>query len=84
MTFGVVKVTYDSYCNMIPSLTDEEKRQLMAWLIEAREHAMSAGSSKAKHAWFNKYKGRFNNYLSARGYDIQKERKEWEERLKSP
>ena len=84
MTFGVVKVTYDSYCNMIPSLTDEEKSQLMAWLIEAREHAMSAGSSRAKHAWFNKYKGRFNNYLSARGYDIQKERREWEERLKSP
>ena len=83
MTYGVVKVTYDSYCDMIPSLKPEEKRQLMAWLIEAREHAMSAASSNKKHEWFGKYKGRFNNYLSQRGYDIQKERKAWEERLKS-
>ena len=83
MTYGVVKVTYDSYCDMIPSLKPEEKRQLMAWLIEAREHAMDAASSDKKHEWFGKYKGRFNNYLSQRGYDIQQERKAWEERRKS-
>ena len=83
MTYGVVKVTYDSYCDMIPSLKPEEKRQLMAWLLEAREHAMSAASSQKKHEWFNKYKGRFNNYISQRGYDSQKEREAWEERLKS-
>lgn len=82
MTYGVVKVTYDSYLDMIPTLKPEEKSQLYAWLVEAREHAMSASSSKAKHEWFGKYKGRFNNYLSARGYDTQKERKAWEERLK--
>ena len=82
MTYGVVKVTYDSYLDMIPTLKPEEKKQLYAWLVEAREHAMSAASSKAKHEWFGKYKGRFNNYLSAKGYDIQKERKAWEERLK--
>jgi len=83
MTYGVVKVTYDSYCDMIPSLKEEEKRQLAAWLVEAREHAMDAPSSNKKHEWFGKYKGRFNNYLSKRGYDIQKERKEWEERRKN-
>lgn len=83
MTYGVVKVTYDSYCDMIPTLKDFEKRQLMAWLVEAREHAMDAPSSKAKHEWFGKYKGRFNNYLSKQGYDIQQERKAWEERLKA-
>lgn len=83
MTYGVVMVTYNSYCDMIPTLKEEEKRQLMAWLVEAREHAMDAPSSKKKHEWFGKYKGRFNNYLSARGYDIQKERKDWEERLKN-
>ena len=84
MTYGVVKVTYDSYCDMIPSLTAEEKRQLMAWLVEAREHAMSAASSNKKHEWFGKYKGRFNNYLSARGYNITQERKDWAERQKAP
>jgi hypothetical protein len=40
---------------------------------------MDAESSEKKHWWFGKYKGRINNYLSAQGYDLQKERKEWEE-----
>lgn len=83
MTYGVVQVTYTSYQDMIPTLRPEEKKQLYAWLIEAREHAMSAASSKEKHEWFGKYKGRFNNYLSKQGYDIQKERKAWEERVKA-
>jgi hypothetical protein len=83
MTYGVVKVTYDSYCNMIPTLKPEEKRQLTAWLAEAREHAMDAPSSNKKHEWFGKYKGRINNYLSQQGYDSRKERQAWEERLKS-
>ncbi|PXV64750.1 uncharacterized protein DUF3826 [Dysgonomonas alginatilytica] len=82
MTYGVVQVTYTSYQDMIPSLKPEEKRQLYAWLVEAREHAMSAASSKEKHEWFGKYKGRFNNYLSKQGYDIQKEREEWQKRIK--
>lgn len=81
MTYGVVKVTYDSYLDMIPSLKQDEKDQLYAWLVEAREHAMSASSSNAKHTWFGKYKGRFNNYLSQKGYDIQKERENWNKRL---
>jgi (2Fe-2S) ferredoxin len=75
MTYGVVKVTYDSYCDMIPSLKEEEKRQLIAWLVEAREHAMDAYSSNKKHELYGKYKGLINNYLSQRGYDIQQERK---------
>jgi hypothetical protein len=83
MTYGVVQVTYNSYCDMIPSLKPDEKRQLMAWLVEAREHAMDAPSSNKKHEWFGKYKGRFNNYIAQRGYDSQKERQAWDERRKS-
>lgn len=83
MTYGVVQVTYNSYCDMIPTLKSEEKRQLMAWLVEAREHAMDAPSSNKKHEWFGKYKGRFNNYLAQRGYDSQKERQAWQERRQS-
>ena len=37
MTYGVVKVTYDSHLDMIPTLKEEEKAQIYAWLIEARE-----------------------------------------------
>ena len=80
MTYGVVKVTYDAYCDMIPTLKHEEKEQIMRWLIEARELAIDAESSNKKHETFKKYKGRINNYLSQRGYDIQKEREAWEKR----
>ena len=83
MTYNVVKVTYDAYCDMIPTLTSEEKEQIMVWLVEARELAIDAESSNKKHDTFNKYKGRINNYLSARGYNIQKEREEWEKRVKA-
>ncbi|HNZ81766.1 MAG TPA: DUF3826 domain-containing protein, partial [Bacteroidales bacterium] len=37
----------------------------------------------AKHAWFGKYKGRINNYLSKRGYNLTKEREAWNERIKA-
>ena len=83
MTFNVVHVTYEAQCDMIPTLKDEEKRQIMAWLIEARELAIDAESSKKKHEVFGKYKGRINNYLSARGYDLVKEREAWYERVKA-
>lgn len=83
MTYGVVKVTYDSHIDMIPTLTDEEKAQIMAWLIEARELAIDAENSKKKHEMFGKYKGRINNYLAKRGYDLKKEREAWYERIKA-
>lgn len=83
MTYNVLNVTYKAHLDMIPTLTEEEKRQIWTWLLEARELAMDAPSSNAKHAWFGKYKGRINNYLSARGYDLVKEREAWNERLKS-
>ena len=81
MTYGVVKVTYDSTLDMIPTLKEEEKAQILAWLKEAREFAIDAESSNKKHEAFGKYKGRINNYLSARGYDLTKERENWYIRL---
>lgn len=72
MTYSTVEFTYRGYLDLVPTLTDEQKKTIMADLIEAREIAMDAGSSKAKHAWFNKYKGRINNYLSAQGIDLKK------------
>ena len=83
MTYGVVKVTYEATLDMIPSLKEEEKVQIYAWLVEAREFAMDAENSNKKHAAFGKYKGRINNYLSKRGYDLVKERKAWYERIKA-
>ena len=83
MTYGVVKVTYDSHLDMIPTLKDEEKAQIYAWLVEAREFALDAENSNKKHAAFGKYKGRINNYLAKRGYDLKKEREEWYKRVKA-
>ena len=83
MTYGVVKVTYDATIDMIPSLKEEEKAQIYAWLIEAREFALDAENSDKKHAAFGKYKGRINNYLAKRGYDLTKEREGWYKRVKA-
>ena len=83
MTYGVVKVTYDATIDMIPSLKEEEKAQIYAWLIEAREFALDAENSDKKHAAFGKYKGRINNYLAKRGYDLTKEREEWYKSVKA-
>ena len=82
MTYGVLPITYKGYCDMVLGLTDDQKRQIEVWLIEAREHAMDAGTSDEKHKWFGKYKGRINNYLSAAGYDMKKEGDEWQKRIK--
>ena len=81
MTFGRLKRDYNATLDMIPSLTEEEKAQVLIWLKEAREYAMDAADSKGKHFWFDKYRGRTNNWLSARGYDLQKERDNWMKRL---
>ena len=77
MTFGRLKRDYQATQDMIPSLTEEEKAQVLIWLKEAREYAMDAADSKGKHFWFDKYRGRTNNWLSARGYDLKKERDAW-------
>jgi hypothetical protein len=81
MTYGVVPKTYQAHLDMIPSLKEEEKAQILAWLKEAREFAIDAENSNAKHGWFGKYKGRINNWLSKRGYDLVKEREAWYKRI---
>ena len=83
MTFGRLKRDYNATLDMIPSLTDEEKAQVFIWLKEAREFAMDAADSKGKHYWFDKYRGRTNNWLAARGYDLKKERDAWMKRIEN-
>jgi Spy/CpxP family protein refolding chaperone len=83
MTYNVLDLTYRAYQDELPTLTEKQKARILADLTEAREHAMDGGSSKEKHAWFGKYKGRINNYLSAEGYDMKKAGAEWAERRKA-
>lgn len=83
MTYNSVKVQCDALYDMMPTLTEEEKQQVRVWYEEAREFAIDAESSNKKHEWFGKYKGRINNYLSARGYDLVKEREAWYRRIEA-
>ena len=80
MTYGRLNRDYNAQLEMIPTLKDEEKAQILVWLKEAREYAIDAADSKGKHFWFDKYRGRTNNWLSARGYDLKKERDAWMKR----
>ena len=82
MTYRVMPVTYAAYQDIILTLTTVQKEKIYNWLKEARELAMDEGSSEDKHKVFGKFKGRINNYLSAEGYDMKKEEKAWQQRIK--
>jgi hypothetical protein len=81
MTYGVLPITVAGYNDMLPNLTEAQKKYIYDALVEAREHAMDGGSSKEKHGWFGKYKGRIYNYLSKEGYDLNKESADWHKRI---
>lgn len=83
LTFNVLNVTERAYHDMIPTLTDEQKKRIRDWLVEARDVAISEGSAEAKHAVFGKYKGRINNFLSQQGYDLKQEERGWQDRTKA-
>jgi hypothetical protein len=83
MTYKVLPVTWNAYSDMLPQLTQEQKDNMYAWLVEARELAMDEGSSDAKHAVFGKYKGKINNYLSAEGYNMKAEGEAWAKRIQT-
>lgn len=80
MTYGVLPLTYRVYLEMLPDLTEVQKAQILTWLKEAREKAMDAGTAQEKHAWFGKYKGRINNYLSAAGYNMKQAERDYLQR----
>lgn len=82
MTLGAMTHNYRGFTEMIPTLTSEEKEHIRNQLLEARDKAMNMGSSEDKQAVFRDYKGKINNYLSGRGYDLEKEGKQWQERIK--
>jgi hypothetical protein len=80
MTNNILPLTYKSYTDMIPFLTSEQKAKILAWLTEAREHALDSESSEKINWWFRKYKSKINSYLSKEGIDVEKARKDWQAR----
>lgn len=79
MTYNVVPITYNRYMELLPELTEQQQTTIRALLIEAREHAIDAGSSEQRHHIFNQYKGKINNYVSAEGYNLEEAEKRLQE-----
>lgn len=67
-----VKREYENYLDLFPKLTEIQKAQVMAYLLEARENAINGETPESRVDWFIKYRGRANNYLAAAGYDLRK------------
>jgi len=78
MTYNKLKVTFDAYCLILPSMSHDQKDRVMAFLRDAREEAMDGGSADEKSAIFQKYKDQINAYLGQHGYDVAKATQEWE------
>ena len=83
MVYNKVQVTYNAYCDIIPTLTDAQKAFILATLKEAREEAMDGATVNEKSAIFKKYKGRIANYLAKQGVNEAQFRKEWYQKYQS-
>jgi Protein of unknown function (DUF3826) len=83
LTYGVVPITYERYLRLLPKLTGEQQREILANLLEAREVAMDAGSADEMRAIFGQYQDKINNYLSAAGYDLKQAERELAAREKT-
>lgn len=83
MTYSKVEFTYNAYCSILPTLTDEEKTNILNTLVEAREVAMEGGSAGEKSDIFQHYKDQINTYLQTKGIDMAKATEEWSARQKA-
>jgi hypothetical protein len=84
LTYEVVPKTFQVYKDYFPKLSVEQQSTILGYLKEAREKAMDGSTSKEKHAWFGKYKGKINNYLSTQGLDLKAAEKEFFAKKKAP
>ena len=83
-TVNKVKVTYNVYLEIFPTLTDEQKAVVLKDLKKAREQAVDAGSMNEKSAFFKEYKIVIEeDYLTAQGYDPKQARKDFAAKQKA-
>lgn len=84
LTVNKVKVTYNVYLQIFPTLTDEQKKVVLKDLEDARGEAVDAGSMTEKSAFFKKYKIRIEeDYLTGQGYDPKQARKDFAAKSKT-
>lgn len=72
MTYNLFHVRYNDFLDLLPNLKEAEKNRVYHWLIEAREFSMDFETARKMRQMFTKYRGRINNYLASRGYDLRK------------
>jgi hypothetical protein len=77
MTYDVRLNTFKVYGEMLPNLTDAQRKTIREMLLAGREEALVAGDANLKHEKFRIAKGKITNYLSAQGYDMKKASEEW-------
>jgi hypothetical protein len=65
------KINYDAFIDLVPKLTDEEKTYIHTQLAEVCDEAVLLNVGTEKGELFHKTRGRINNYLSKRGYDLK-------------
>lgn len=80
MTYNMFHIRYSDFLDLLPNLTEAEKNRVHHWLIEAREFSMDFETPRKMRQMFTKYRGRINNYLAARGYDLRKATEEQQAR----
>ena len=84
LTINKVKVTYDVYLQIFPTLTDEQKAVVLKNLKDAREEAIDCEAMTEKSTFFKKYKIKIeDDYLTAQGYDPKQARKDFATKQKA-
>lgn len=84
LTIKKVKVTYDVYLQIFPTLTDAQKAVVLQNLKAAREEAIDCEQMTEKSAFFKKYKIKIEDeYLVAQGYDPKQARKDFAAKQKA-
>lgn len=76
------RINTDAFRNLVPTLTDEEKLYIDTQFAEVCDEAVLLNSGSAKGELFVHRRGRINNYLSKRGYDLKKLSQERNERMR--
>lgn len=78
LTINKVKVTYNVYLQIFPTMTDAQKAVVLQDLKSAREAAIDCESMLEKSAFFKKYKIIIeDDYLTSQGYDPKQARKDF-------
>ena len=80
LTHDMVPSSLKRLSQMYPGLTPPQRARLHAYLLDARDLALEAGSVEEKLDAFRANKFRMDRYLRHQGYDDKKANAEWDQR----